>query len=772
MAHPLRLLPPLLCLFILLLLVPPATTAQEIPTKWRSLAAPGGVITQLSAGEDGRTVYAVSTVTVNRQSDQTQWRDTGMTTSADAVYRSTDGGAGWLPATNDLPPGTITELFVDSRDESVWIGLEERSIELEPRSGPWRSFDQGRTWQRVRLDRDRLLIRSIVRDAGGELVVGAINVGATGTSYVYRSADNGATWASAEIPRIGDGSGDDLAALVAHPQDAQLLFVVTTGGKLLRSSDGGKTWSCDSESPACSEDRGQSQLVIEPGGSSTLTLLGARSPDWSVLRSTDDGKTWSEVQARGLPDVQPGVGAAAALGDGILLASTTGGTYRSADRGLTWQPLEGALSAGPVLEFAPLQVKQSVGSVSTVLAATGYGLFASADAGAPWRPLGTGLPANPALAGLLTHPSQPSLLIAPIQQGRPGPSLLISRDGGHTWLPNDGGIPTDRATAWAVDPTNSQGFILVGWEHISATRDGGATWKTELLPFGQRTAVAFAPSAPERIYVDGMPGLVSKDGGETWAAMRVAPAQGETPARVEGIAVHPADEQRVWAGTDHGVLQSRDGGASWEPFGLDGLQVRWLAAAGAQTGDTSTVMLFAGVDGNGIMRWSSTTEAWQPAGSGLPAGSNIIAFVSDGRSPGLLWAARDGGGVYRSTDSGDSWQNVGIGVGDNLGMGLAINYAVPGGLMMATAAAGTWSLGSEGPAPAATQTPPGSPTSTPSGQGSRTGIDARASRSYGLMILPRSIGRSSPMRAFGCSCPKACSRQIAAGAQKCACGAR
>ena len=279
MAYPLRLLSPLLCLFILSLLVPPAATAQEIPTKWQSLAAPGGVITQLSASEDARTVYAVSTVAVNRQSDQTQWRDTGAATSADAIYRSTDGGANWLPATNDLPPGAITELFVDSRDESVWIGLEERSIEMEPRSGPWRSFDQGRTWQRVRLDRDGLLIRSIVRDAGGELVVGAVNAGVTDKSYVYRSADNGATWASAEVPRIGDGSGDDLAALVAHPQDAQLLFVVTTGGKLLRSSDGGRTWSCDSESPACSEDRRS-----EPIGDRTRRVSDAHSVGCPVAR--------------------------------------------------------------------------------------------------------------------------------------------------------------------------------------------------------------------------------------------------------------------------------------------------------------------------------------------------------------------------------------------------------------------------------------------------------------------------------------------------------
>lgn len=720
-----RLLPRLLCLIILSLAIPPAATAQEIPTKWRALGTPGGVIAHLSASEDGRTVYAVSSVTLNRQADQTQWRDTGTPVSADALYRSTDGGATWLPATNDLPPGRITQLWVDSRAESVWVGLREHSNEVEPRAGPWRSFDQGHTWQRVRLDRNDLLIRSIGRDARGELLIGAMSASGASSSYVYRSADNGATWTGVELSPTEDGSGDGLAALIAHPVDARLLFVLTTAGKVLRSGDGGSTWSCDPGSAACAVEQAFSQLIIEPEGSRALLLLGARGPDWSVLRSGDSGATWSEVPTTGLPEVEPGVGAAAALGNGVLLASTAGGTYRSADRGRTWQPLEGALSAGPVLKFALLHSSLDSRDPSDVLAATGYGLFASSDAGALWRPLGTGLPANPPLAGILTHPDQPSQLVAPIQQGRTSPSALISRDAGRTWLPSDGGNPTDGAIAWAIDPTNSQGFVLAGWEHVSTTRDGGVTWTTKPLAFGKHTAIAFAPSAPGRIYVDGNPGLVSLDGGETWAAMRVAHSQGDTPLAVEGIAVHPADGLRVWAGTDRGVLQSWDGGASWEAFGLDGQQVRWLSTSGNPPDSATPVMLFAGVAGNGIMRWSSTTEDWQGASNGLPAGSNIIAFVSDERSPGLLWAARDGGGVYRSTDNGDSWQNAGIGVGDNLGLALAVDYAVPGGLFMTTATAGVWSIGSEGPAPAATQTPPGSPISTPSSARSRSGVDAR-----------------------------------------------
>jgi len=729
MVHRLRQLPPLLCLIVIALAIPHTVAAQEIPTKWYALSAPHGAITQLAASQDGQTVYAVSSVTVNRQADLTQVRDAGTPRGADALYRSVDRGATWAAVTNDLPPGTITELYVDATDGSVWIGLNERSTEIQPRSGPWRSVDRGRTWRRVPLDRENLLIRSIVRDAGGDLLLAAQGAVDGWASYVYRSADGGATWTSTELPR-GEGlPSDGLARLLAHPSDSQSLFAVMASGDLLVSGDGGTTWTCNEDALICQASRRQSQLVVEPDRGSALVLLGGRGSAWSVLRSVDGGKTWSDMRASGLPDVEAGVGAAAALGDGVLLLASPAGVYRSVNAGATWQPLEGALSAGKVHRFAVLPRAGS--STATVLAATGYGIVASGDAGSLWRSYGTGLPANAPLDGLLTHPGQPAQLIAPLRHDGRGPAVLISRDGGQAWLPSDGGIPTGGATAWAMDPANSLGFALAGWEHVSVTTDGGATWKTELVPFGQRTAIAYAPSASDRIYVDGSPALRSMDGGATWLTMNVAPAPGSAPTEVRGIAVHPEDARRVWAGTADGVLQSLDGGVSWQKFGLDGLQVTWLSTGGSPDGGLAPLALFAGVRDNGIMRWTSAggllagSPDWQPANAGLPSGSNILAFLPDSRSPGLLWATRNGGGVYRSTDHGESWQNAAIGVGDNLGVALAVNYTVPAGIYMATATAGIWSLGATRPEPAATQTPPRAATSTPNEETPRQGVDAR-----------------------------------------------
>lgn len=723
MVHRLRQLPPLLCLIVIALSIPHMAAAQEIPTKWYALGAPHGSITQLAASQDGQTVYAVSSVTVNRQDDLTQVRDAGTPRGADALYRSTDRGATWIAATNDLPPGTITELYADAEDGSVWIGLNERSTEMQPRSGPWRSVDQGRNWRRVPLDRANLLIRSIVRDAGGDLLLAAQGAVDGWASYVYRSADGGATWTSNELPQAQGSPSAGPARLIAHPGDAQRLFVVMASGDVLVSGDGGATWDCNQDALICQASRRQSQLVVEPDRANALVLLGGTGSAWSVLRSADGGKTWSDMRASGLPGVQPGVGAAAALGDGVLLLASPAGVYRSVNAGATWQPLEGALSAGKVHRFAVMP-RGGAGS-ATVLAATGYGIVASGDAGSLWRSYGTGLPANASLNGLLTHPQQPAQIIAPFRHDRPGPAVVISRDGGQAWLASDGGVPNGGATAWAIDPTNPLGFALAGWEHVSVTTDGGATWNTESLPFGQRTAIAYAPAAPERIYVDGAPALRSIDGGEIWTTMNVAPAAGDAPREVRGIAVHPEDARRVWAGTGDGVLQSLDGGVSWQKFGLDGQQVVWLATGGSPDSTVAPLALFAGVRGNGIMRWSSITQTWQPASAGLPSGSTVLAFLPDSRSPGLLWATCNGGGVYRSTDHGESWQNAGVGVGDNLGVALAINYTVPGGIYMATATAGIWSLGTTRPEPVATQTPVRAPTSTPNEQAPRQGVDAR-----------------------------------------------
>ncbi len=323
-----------------------------------------------------------------------------------------------------------------------------------------------------------------------------------------------------------------------------------------------------------------------------------------------------------------------ALPGNVVLLNTEGGTYRSADGGRRWGPLEGVLSSGYVRGFA----SQGPGGRG-VLAATDNGLFRSSDGGAIWSAYGTGLPANSGLVALLTHKDQPDFIAAAVRtsDGAMPPDLLLTRDGGRIWLPVDLGGGWSHATAWAVDPGNADSLYLAGADYVAASKDGGLSWtirQAALADVTARTAIAVAPSDGSTVYVGGATGLRSKDGGRTWTEL------GGYDETADALAVDPGAASHVWSGGADGVRESRDGGNTWQRAGLDGQGIGWLAAAPGTNGEA---VLYAGLVDGGIMRRQAAGGDWQPADSGLPAGSVIIAFAADPRTPGLLWAARDGG---------------------------------------------------------------------------------------------------------------------------------
>lgn len=713
MARRLLLLRLLLSLLALALVLPQPAAAQDGATRWQALGGPAGRVTLLAAAPDGQTVYAVSVAEVNRNGDETQTRDLGAATRADALYKSVDAGQNWIAATNDLPPGEITALFVD-KDGVIWVGLQRR---VSPYPGElWTSANAGATWRQVQLNLGHLRVRSMAQDAARDLWLLASAVkerSFEAENLLYRRGADG-VWSSVPLNLSDIASTRSAARITAHPTETPRLFLTTDFGDLLISTNGGQTWTAQGSPPVTAVP---ALLALQPDRPAVALLVRASDSGLILERSQDGGDAWSMVSPRGLPDGRTVSGSLLAAGNGVFLMTTDRGAYRSADGGDTWQALEGALNSAYVYQIALLP------NGGSLLAATAYGLFVSGDRGALWRQTGVGLPANSAVLGLLTHPNRPNQVFALIRAvgATQANLMLVSRDGGATWLPaGSGGAWTD-ATAWAIDPQNPDRLYLAGMNYVAVSKDGGVTWRTQSSSeYVRRSAIVIAPSDPNRVYVDGAPRLVSVDAGETWTEL---PPRTDGPTIATGVAVDPADAGHVWYGMADGVYESRDGGRTLQRFGLDGQSVRWLRAA-PQAATGKGLQLFAGVENAGIMRWSAETQDWQPAQTGLPAGSNILAFACDPQAPGLLWATRDGGGIYASGDSGANWQNVGRSAGDNLGLALAPNYSAEGGWFLGTAVAGLWLLGQERPAAGGTPTPPGS-TSAPAADAIRSGVDAR-----------------------------------------------
>lgn len=713
----------LACVLVGLLFAGRPVVAQTSAPNWQPLAGPAGRLTHLAAAPDGTTLYAVAAGAVNRRDDdETQWYDRYRFSYAEALYRSTDRGVTWRPATNDLPPGMITALAVDRVNSDVLVGLVASGDTFTRRSGLWRSSDGGASWRQVPLSRDDLIVRAILRDSNGQaLFLGAITAGKYPDSYVYRLEDG--RWQGGQVLRYEQRPGSTLVDLLAVPSEPKRLYMLTAGGDVFASADAGESWALAPRPDDPTPSARPAALAIRPELASSLLLAreGGMNEPPAVYRSNDSGTTWRRLNAQGLP-ANIRINSLAALPGGIYLLSTSGGAFRSTDQGVTWVLLEGPLGSGNVTDFVVLP--GATGREGTaVLAASGHGLFISRDNGALWQPYGIGLPFNSKIAGLLTHAERPGLVFAVsdnrmLDSRSAPPTFLRSVDGGKSWAPASQGLPDVQITAWASDPGDPGTVYLASWEHFYRSTDAGASWQISRLAFGRHAALVVAPSKPAVLYLGGRPALRSSDRGTTWQAIPVK-AAGETAQRqdVVGLAVHPGDAGHVWAALSDGVFESRDGGQSWQAAGLGGRELLWLAQSGTPPGGgaVQTPTLYAGVHNDGIYRLRPG-EGWTPINAGLPGESNIVAFLADPRSRGVLWAGRDGGGLYRSDDDGETWRNVAAGMGDNLTQALAADYSAADAVFAGTATAGVWT--SSGMRPATSTPPTGSPES-------RSGVDAR-----------------------------------------------
>lgn len=147
---------------------------------------------------------------------------------ASVLSRSDDGGATWVTLPSEALAATGGVLALDARPsdpERVFAGTA---------NGLWRSEDAGASWGITGLA--GAPVTTVRHVADGTLW--AFAIGPDGG--LQRSRDGGATWARVSAPIASDAYATAIAAAAAEPD---VVFVATSTADVLRSDDGGATWT-------------------------------------------------------------------------------------------------------------------------------------------------------------------------------------------------------------------------------------------------------------------------------------------------------------------------------------------------------------------------------------------------------------------------------------------------------------------------------------------------------------------------------------------------
>jgi photosystem II stability/assembly factor-like uncharacterized protein len=274
-------------------------------------------------------------------------------------------------------------------------------------------------------------------------------------------------------------------------------------------------------------------LAVDPDDPDTV-YAGLR--EGGVRRSVDGGRSWVDcaLPERGVFSL------AVSAADGAVYAGTEPSRlFRSDDRGESWRELEALLElpSRPSWSFPPRPwtshvrwIAPSPHDADLILVGIELGgLMRSTDGGESWQDHRPG--AQPDVHSLAWHPRVPGRAY---EAG--GGGAAFSTDGGETWQPADEGRDRDYTWSVTVDPLDPECWYVSAstgpyaahggrdpQARIYRRRDGEA-WRplVEGLP-EPLSAMPYALCATDGHLFAGLAdGQVweSRDGGDTWTAMR------------------------------------------------------------------------------------------------------------------------------------------------------------------------------------------------------------------------------------------------------------
>ncbi len=496
---------------------------------------------------------------------------------------------------------------------------------------------------------------------------------------VYKSTDAGRTWT-----HMGLGDTRHIGRVLIHPMNPDVVYVAAVGHLwgpnedrgVYRTSDGGQSWE---KVLYIDEHTGAIDMAMDPGDPNTLFAamyqrqrtgwgFNGGGPGSGLYRTLDGGDTWTEL-TDGIPEGDKGrIGVDVFRGDGNIVFAVVEADAREPGQGFGGG---GGRGGGG-------------GSRKS-------GTFRSLDRGETWEKMSSTNPRPMYYSQIRIDPSNPDRLYVL------GTQLAVSDDAGRTFR-NDGAeqIHVDHHDLW-INPNDPDHLIMGSDGGVTASWDGTKHWRMfDNLALGQFYAVGYDMRDPyyvcgglqdndswcgpsnsrsfhgirnqdwyEVVYGDGFTSIADP----TDSSIVFAESQGGNLSRYdlttgEKTAIRPIvgprengdtakeyrfnwhapliisahDPATIYIGSNY-LMRSRDRGATWEEVGgidltkqIDREELEIMGVSGSE----SQMSL-----NDGISRYGTLTTV----------GESPL-------NPNVIYVGTDDGNVQVSLDNGATWENV------------------------------------------------------------------------------------------------------------------
>lgn len=291
-----------------------------------SSASDGGIFKSLNKGANWAQQALIQTVNVKRNFVGADIISLALDPSDNkAIYAgslengllySYDGADSWQVAAS-LGLVTVADVAVDPADKCVIYAAAANKI--------FKSEDCSRTWAQVYFDNDlRTVVSALAIDqaASRNVFIGTSN------GDIIRSSDKAATWRA--VGRLDSR----VNKIVISPANAKVMFAGTAGRGVFRSINGGESWESLVDKLKDFDGANRFRDLAMVKAEKTTVFLAT---DLGLLKSADDGNSWSKIELLTAEEEAIIYALAVNPGDEREIYYATGTTfYRSADGGKNW----------------------------------------------------------------------------------------------------------------------------------------------------------------------------------------------------------------------------------------------------------------------------------------------------------------------------------------------------------------------------------------------------------------------------------------------------